>query len=122
MQDPDDTSDGSSGSQSLSAHHSILNGDEIVSLKINVNSVGDSSLLSLRPERVWVNADQNNYENTFEAKVKDKDSTAKEPKKISLLNNLNLSTSYNFAADFQNWSPVRVSTGLNIINLSLIHI
>jgi len=27
MQDPDDTSDGSSGSQSLSAHHSILNGD-----------------------------------------------------------------------------------------------
>ena len=54
--------------------------------------------------------------NTFEAKVKDKDSTAKEPKKISLLNNLNLSTSYNFAADSLNWSPVRVSTGLNIIN------
>ena len=47
------------------------NGDEIVSLKINVNSVGDSSLLSLRPERVWVNADQNNYENTFEAKVEE---------------------------------------------------
>ena len=54
--------------------------------------------------------------NTFEAKVKDKDSTATEPKKISLLNNLNLSTSYNFAADSLNWSPVRVSTGLNIIN------
>ena len=31
MQDPDDTPDGSSGSQSLSAHHYILNGDEIVS-------------------------------------------------------------------------------------------
>ena len=30
------------------------NGDEIVSLKINVNSVGETSLLSLRPERVWV--------------------------------------------------------------------
>ena len=30
MQAPDDTSDGSSGSQSLSAHHSILNGDEIL--------------------------------------------------------------------------------------------
>ncbi len=54
--------------------------------------------------------------NTFEAKVKDKDSTAEGPKKISLLNNLNLSTSYNFAADSLKWSPVRVSTGLNIIN------
>ena len=54
--------------------------------------------------------------NTFEAIVKDKDSTAKEPKKISLLNNLNLSTSYNFAVDSLKWSPIRVSTGLNIIN------
>ena len=41
MQWPDDTSDGSSGSQSLSAHHSILNGDEIVS-KLNLLARGDS--------------------------------------------------------------------------------
>ena len=34
------------------------NGDEIVSLKINVNTVGETSLLSLRPERVWVNVDE----------------------------------------------------------------
>ena len=47
------------------------NGDEIVSLKINVNSVGDSSILSLRPERVWVNAEKGNYENSFEAKVEE---------------------------------------------------
>jgi hypothetical protein len=52
--------------------------------------------------------------NVFEAKIKDKDSTATEPKRISLLNNLNLTTSHNFAADSLKWSPVRVSTGLNL--------
>ncbi len=49
--------------------------------------------------------------NTFEAKVRDKDSTATEAKKISLLNNLNFNTSYNFEADSLSWSPVRVSGG-----------
>ena len=52
--------------------------------------------------------------NTFEAKVTDKDSTKTEPKKVMLLNNLNLSTSYNLDADGVTalaWSPVRVSTG-----------
>ena len=45
------------------------NGDEIVSLKVNVNSVGETSMLSLRPERVWVNIDNKGYENNFDAKV-----------------------------------------------------
>ena len=52
--------------------------------------------------------------NTFEAKVADKDSTKTEPKKIMLLNNLNLSTSYDMNADGINslaWSPVRLSGG-----------
>ncbi|HMB99912.1 MAG TPA: putative LPS assembly protein LptD [Flavobacteriaceae bacterium] len=49
--------------------------------------------------------------NNLEAKVRDKDSTATEPKKIVLLNNLNFSTSYNFAADSLKWSPVRLSGG-----------
>ena len=49
--------------------------------------------------------------NTFEAKVRDKDSTKTEPKKIMLLNNLNISTSYDAAADSLRWSPVRVSGG-----------
>ncbi|WP_406683549.1 putative LPS assembly protein LptD [Seonamhaeicola sp. MEBiC1930] len=47
--------------------------------------------------------------NNLEAKVKDKDSTATEDKKIKLLNSLNFSSSYNFAADSLQWSPVRVS-------------
>lgn len=53
--------------------------------------------------------------NNFEAKIRDKDSTATEPKKIKLLNNLNFSTSYNFAGDSLQWSPLRVSGGTTIL-------
>ncbi len=52
-----------------------------------------------------------NLSNTFEAKVRDKDSTKTEPKKIMLLNNLNLSTSYDVSADSLRWSPMRISGG-----------
>ena len=43
--------------------------------------------------------DQRIENKEFEAKITDKDSTKLEAKKIMLLNNLNLSTSYNFNAD-----------------------
>jgi lipopolysaccharide assembly outer membrane protein LptD (OstA) len=49
--------------------------------------------------------------NTFEAKITDKDTTKLEPKKIMLLNNLNLTTSYNATADSLRWAPLRVSAG-----------
>ncbi|WP_345272425.1 putative LPS assembly protein LptD [Flaviramulus aquimarinus] len=52
--------------------------------------------------------------NNLEAKVRDRDSTATEPKKIILLNNLNFSTSYNFAGDSLQWSPVRVTGGTQL--------
>lgn len=55
--------------------------------------------------------------NTFEAKVTDRDSTKTEPKKIMLLNNLNLSTSYNLNADGVTTlalAPVRVSGGTQL--------
>ena len=54
--------------------------------------------------------------NNFEAKIRDKDSTKTEPKKIFLLNNLNFATAYDMAADSLNWSPVRVSGGTQILN------
>ncbi len=57
--------------------------------------------------------------NNFEAKVRDKDSTATEPKKIMLLNSLNFSTSYNVAGDSLKWSPVRVSGGTQLFNKKL---
>lgn len=52
--------------------------------------------------------------NTIEAKITDSDSTKTEAKKVMLLNNLNLSTSYDLNADGIKtlaWSPVRVSGG-----------
>lgn len=49
--------------------------------------------------------------NNFEAKVRDRDSTQTEPKKIKLLNNLNFGTAYNFAGDSLQWSPVRMNGG-----------
>ncbi len=54
--------------------------------------------------------------NNIEAKVRDKDSTATEPKKVILLNNLNFSTSYNFAGDSLQWSPLRMSGGTQILD------
>lgn len=54
--------------------------------------------------------------NQFEAKVRDKDSTATKPKKISLLSNLNFSTSYNFEADSLKLSPLNITGGTNILN------
>jgi len=52
--------------------------------------------------------------NTFEAKVKDAESKKGESKKVMLLNNLNLSTNYNLAADSLAWSPIRISGGTEL--------
>lgn len=57
-----------------------------------------------------------NLSNTFEAKVTDRDSTKTEPKKVMLLNSLNLSTNYNMAADSLAWSPMRISGGTNLFD------
>ncbi len=54
--------------------------------------------------------------NTIEAKVRDRDTTATEPKKVMLLNNLNFSTNYNIAADSLKWAPVRVTGGTTLFN------
>ncbi|MFT5761869.1 MAG: hypothetical protein ACI8WA_000992 [Polaribacter sp.] len=49
--------------------------------------------------------------NVLEAKIASKDSLDIEDKKITLLNNLNFSTSYNIAADSLKWSPVSMNAG-----------
>jgi len=54
--------------------------------------------------------------NNLEAKVQDdKDSTSNELKKIVLLNNFNISTGHNFAADSLRWTPIRMSTGFSLL-------
>jgi len=53
--------------------------------------------------------------NTLEAKVRDKDTTATQAKKVVLLNNLNFSTGYNLKGDSLNWNPVSFSGSIPII-------
>ncbi|MFA5297530.1 MAG: putative LPS assembly protein LptD [Lutibacter sp.] len=53
-------------------------------------------------------------DNNLEAKVRKKDSTEKEARKIILLNNLNFSASYNMAADSLKWSPLSVNAGTKL--------
>ncbi len=52
--------------------------------------------------------------NTFEAKVRDNDSTKVEPKKVMLLNNLALRSSYDLGTSL--FLPVQVSTGTQLFN------
>ncbi len=54
--------------------------------------------------------------NVFEAKIVDPDTTKTELKKIQLIKNLNLSTSYNMVADQFKWSPVRATTGIDLFD------
>ena len=57
--------------------------------------------------------------NTLEAKVRDKDSTATEPKKITLLNNFSMSTAYNLAGDSLKLSPIALRGSIPIIQNKL---
>ena len=57
--------------------------------------------------------------NTLEAKVASKDPDDDEPRKIKILNNLNLSSSYNIAADSLHWSPLRMTAGTQILKNKL---
>ncbi len=50
-----------------------------------------------------------NLTNNLEMKVKTEKDTTDEPRKVILLDNLSLSTSYNFLADSFNLAPVRIS-------------
>jgi lipopolysaccharide assembly outer membrane protein LptD (OstA) len=53
--------------------------------------------------------------NTLEARVRDRDTTATESKRISLLNNLNFSTSYSISADSLKWQPLNVTGSIPIV-------
>lgn len=53
--------------------------------------------------------------NIVEAKVRDRDTTATTSKKISLINNLNLSSSYSLSADSLKWSPLNITGSIPII-------
>ena len=54
--------------------------------------------------------------NNFEAKIVDPDTTKTELKKIQLIKNLNLSTNYNMVSEEFKWSPVRVTSGIDLFD------
>ena len=54
--------------------------------------------------------------NTLEAKVRDRDTTALEPKKIQLLSSFNLATGYNFEADSLRLNPINITGGTTILD------
>lgn len=72
-----------------------------------------------RPSRSLSNSIGISIANTLEAKVQSKDSTETEPKKISLIKNLNVSTNYNIAADSLKWSPLNLNAGTAFFNNKL---
>ncbi|MEN2402224.1 putative LPS assembly protein LptD [Flavobacterium sp. MC2016-06] len=79
----------------------------------------EGGLFGSAPGRTNSNIVGFSLSNTFEAKVRDRDSTKTEPKKIMLLNSLNFNTSYNFSADGKEtlaWEPILVSGGTQLLN------
>ena len=53
--------------------------------------------------------------NIVEAKVRDKDTTATEAKKINLINNLNFASGYSFSRDSLKLDPITFSAGIPVI-------
>ncbi|PRX55320.1 putative LPS assembly protein LptD [Flagellimonas meridianipacifica] len=68
-----------------------------------------------RPSLNRSNSMSFSLQNTLEAKVRDKDSTATEPRKVSILSNLTFTTSYNFEADSLRLSPINMNGATEII-------
>ncbi|AXT60050.1 LPS-assembly protein LptD [Aquimarina sp. AD10] len=71
------------------------------------------------PSNVFSSSIGFSLSNNLEMKVRSKDSTALEAKKVTILNNLNISTSYNIAADTLNLSPIAISGNIPIVQNKL---
>ncbi|GAA3508240.1 putative LPS assembly protein LptD [Aquimarina addita] len=71
------------------------------------------------PSNVFSSSIGFSLSNNLEAKVRSKDTTATESKKIVILNNLSLSTSYNIAGDSLKLSPLSISGNIPIIQNKL---
>jgi lipopolysaccharide assembly outer membrane protein LptD (OstA) len=67
------------------------------------------------PTKSFSNRMNFSLSNTFEAKVRDKESKKGEAKKVMLLNNLNFGIGYDIAADSLKWSDISVSGGTQLL-------
>jgi hypothetical protein len=60
------------------------------------------------PGRVFSSSLGISVQNNIEAKVRDRDTTKTDLKKVQLLKSLNFNTAYNLAGDSLNWSPLQI--------------
>ena len=67
-----------------------------------------------QPSKAYSSSIGLSLNNTIEAKVKPKDSTETELRKINIIKSLNITTAYNLAAEEFNLSPIRVSSSFDI--------
>lgn len=85
--------------------------------------INDEVIEYSRFEGTLYGAPSNNYSssmafslsNSIEAKVRDRDTTATEAKKIILLNNLNFASGYSFSRDSLKLDPISFSAGIPVV-------
>jgi lipopolysaccharide assembly outer membrane protein LptD (OstA) len=69
------------------------------------------------PGKIYSSSVGFSIDNTFEAKVRDQDSTKIEPKKVMLLNNLSFRSSYDLVTSL--FAPMQVATGTQLFDSKL---
>jgi len=67
-----------------------------------------------QPSKAYSSSIGLSLNNTIEAKVKPKDSTETELRKINIIKSLNITTAYNLAAEEFNLSPIRLTSSFDI--------
>lgn len=97
--------------------YEVISADGVTSDEVQYTRFEESLFGS--PGKTYSSSVGLSLNNNLEAKIRDKDSTATEAKKVFLLNSLNFSTNYNVAGDSLNWSPVRVSGGTQLLDNKL---
>ncbi len=94
--------------------YTIVSADEEVNNEVVQYSRFENTIYGA-PGRLYSSGIGLSLSNTIEAKVRNPDTTATEPKKISLLNNLNFSTAYSFSADSLNWSNLQFNGSIPVV-------
>ncbi|EDM43079.1 hypothetical protein SCB49_12679 [unidentified eubacterium SCB49] len=89
--------------------------DEAASTEIVEYSRFENTLYGA-PGKTFTSSIGLSLSNTLEAKVRSKDSTATEAKKVTILNNLNFATAYNVAGDSLKLSPLTISGSIPLVD------
>ena len=92
----------------------IVSADPAINAEVQRFSRFENTLYGA-PSRLFSSGMGISLSNTLEAKVRNKDTTAVEPKKVILLNNLNFSTAYSFSQDSLKFNNVQVTGSIPII-------